>query len=154
MELRLENLKNSPGARKARKRVGRGESSGIGKTCGKGGKGQTARSGGKIRPGFEGGQMPLYRRLRKFGFRSVTRLRGDNLHTLVPVEALNLFEDGAVVDADALKAIGIIPSSREKAGYKLLNDGEVVKRVVVRVNSASQSAIQSVIAAGGTVEIV
>jgi len=154
MELRLENLKNSPGARKARKRVGRGESSGIGKTCGKGGKGQTARSGGKIRPGFEGGQMPLYRRLRKFGFRSVTRLRGDNLHTLVPVEALNLFEDGAVVDADALKAIGIIPSSREKAGYKLLNDGEVVKRVVVRVSSASQSAIQSVIAAGGTVEIV
>jgi len=154
MELRLENLKNSPGARKARKRVGRGESSGIGKTCGKGGKGQTARCGGKIRPGFEGGQMPLYRRLRKFGFRSVTRLRGDNLHTLVPVEALNLFEDGAVVDADALKAIGIIPSSREKAGYKLLNDGEVVKRVVVRVNSASQSAIQSVIAAGGTVEIV
>jgi len=154
MELRLENLKNSPGARKARKRVGRGESSGIGKTCGKGGKGQTARSGGKIRPGFEGGQMPLYRRLRKFGFRSVTRLRGDNLHTLVPVEALNLFEDGAVVDADALKAIGIIPSSREKAGYKLLNDGEVVKRVVVRVNSASQSAIQSVIDAGGTVEIV
>jgi large subunit ribosomal protein L15 len=154
MELRLENLKNSPGARKARKRVGRGESSGIGKTCGKGGKGQTARSGGKIRPGFEGGQMPLYRRLRKFGFRSVTRLRGDNLHTLVPVEALNLFEDGAVVDADSLKAIGIIPSSREKAGYKLLNDGEVVKRVVVRVNSASQSAIQSVIAAGGTVEIV
>jgi len=154
MELRLENLKNSPGARKARKRVGRGESSGIGKTCGKGGKGQTARSGGKIRPGFEGGQMPLYRRLRKFGFRSVIRLRGDNLHTLVPVEALNLFEDGAVVDADSLKAIGIIPSSREKAGYKLLNDGEVVKRVVVRVNSASQSAIQSVIAAGGTVEIV
>jgi large subunit ribosomal protein L15 len=154
MELRLEYLKNSPGARKARKRVGRGESSGIGKTCGKGGKGQTARSGGKIRPGFEGGQMPLYRRLRKFGFRSVTRLRGDNLHTLVPVEALNLFEDGAVVDADSLKAIGIIPSSREKAGYKLLNDGEVVKRVVVRVNSASQSAIQSVIAAGGTVEIV
>jgi large subunit ribosomal protein L15 len=154
MELRLENLKNSPGARKARKRVGRGESSGIGKTCGKGGKGQTARSGGKIRPGFEGGQMPLYRRLRKFGFRSVTRLRGDNLHTLVPVEALNLFEDGAVVDAEALKSIGIIPSSREKAGYKLLNDGEVVKRVVVRASSASQSAIQSVIAAGGTVEIV
>jgi large subunit ribosomal protein L15 len=154
MELRLESLKNHPGARKSRKRVGRGESSGIGKTCGKGGKGQTARSGGKIRPGFEGGQMPLYRRLRKFGFRSVARLNGENLHTLVPVEALNLFEDGAVVDEASLRDIGIIPSSREKAGFKLLNDGEVVKRVIVRVSSASRSAVEAVVAAGGTVELV
>ena len=154
MELRLENLRNRPGARKARKRVGRGESSGIGKTCGKGGKGQTARSGGKIRVGFEGGQMPLYRRLRKFGFRSVTRLKGDNLHTLVPVEALNLFEEGSVVDEDSLKAIGIIPSSRERAGFKLLNDGEVTKRVNVKISAASDSAVQAVVAAGGSVEIV
>jgi large subunit ribosomal protein L15 len=154
MELRLESFKNQPGARKPRKRVGRGESSGIGKTCGKGGKGQTARSGGKIRIGFEGGQMPLYRRLRKFGFRSVARLKGVNLHTIVPVEALNLFEDGAIVDADSFRAIGIVPSSRERGGFKLLNDGEVVKRVNVRVSAASRSAIQAVVAAGGTVEIV
>ena len=153
MELLLSSLRGEPTARRGKKRVGRGESSGIGKTCGKGGKGQTARSGGSIRRGFEGGQMPLYRRLRKFGFKSWVRIKGDNRFTLVPVEALNLFEDGTVVDAGALRAIGFIPSSHERAGFKLLNDGEVLKRVIVRVSAASAAAVRSVRAVGGDVEI-
>lgn len=154
MKIQLEQLRGSPGARKARKRVGRGESSGIGKTCGRGGKGQTARSGGSIRVGFEGGQMPLYRRLRKYGFRSRQRISGQNRYTLVPVEALNLFDDGSVVDADALRSIGFERSSDERAGFKLLNDGVVTKRVVVRVEAASRLALRAVESAGGRVELV
>lgn len=153
MEVQLSALHGDPAARKKRKRVGRGESSGIGKTCGKGGKGQTARSGGTIRRGFEGGQMPLYRRLRKFGFKSLVRIKGANRFTLVPVEALNLFEDGAVVDAEALRAVGFIPSSDEGGGIKLLNDGEVVRKVIVRVSAASAAAVRSVRAVGGDVEV-
>lgn len=154
MELALQSLRGAAGSRKQKKRVGRGESSGCGKTCGKGGKGQTARSGGTIHPGFEGGQMPLYRRLRKFGFKSRVRGRGDNKFTLVPVEALNLFEDGAVVDQESFREIGLVPSSQERGGYKLLNDGEVTKRVTVRVSAASVAAVESVAKAGGAVEIV
>lgn len=154
MNLDLSVLQGVPEARKKKKRVGRGESSGIGKTCGRGGKGQTARSGGSIRAGFEGGQMPLYRRLRKFGFKSLVRIKGGNSYTLVPVEALNLFDDGAVVDAEAFRSIGFEPSSDERAGYKLLNDGEVTKKVTVRVQAASKSAKVAVEAAGGTVEVI
>lgn len=154
MVLALQSLRGAEGSRKQRRRVGRGESSGCGKTCGKGGKGQTARSGGKIRRGFEGGQMPLYRRLRKFGFKSRVRGRGDNRFTLVPVQALNLFEDGSIVDHSSFKEIGLAPSSNERAGFKLLNDGEVTKRVTVRVSAASRAAIQAVVKAGGEVEIV
>jgi len=98
--------------------------------------------------------MPLYRRLRKFGFKSRVRGRGDNKFTLVPVEALNLFEDGAVVDDESFREIGLIPSSQERGGYKLLNDGEVTKRVTVRVRAASVAAVESVAKAGGAVEIV
>lgn len=154
MSLQLNVLQGVPEARKKKKRVGRGESSGIGKTCGRGGKGQTARSGGSIRAGFEGGQMPLYRRLRKFGFKSLVRVKGSNRYTLVPVEALNLFEDGSVVDAEAFCAIGFEPSSDERAGFKLLNDGEVTKKVVVRVQAASEAAVAAVVAAGGSVEVL
>lgn len=154
MSLDLSILQGVPEARKKKKRVGRGESSGIGKTCGRGGKGQTARSGGSIRAGFEGGQMPLYRRLRKFGFKSLVRIRGGNSYTLIPVEALNLFDDGAIVDGDALRSIGFEPSSDERAGFKLLNDGEVTKKVTVRVQAASKAAKDAVLAAGGTVEVL
>jgi large subunit ribosomal protein L15 len=154
MEIQLSTLKGDPAARKRKKRVGRGESSGIGKTCGRGGKGQTARSGGTIRPGFEGGQMPLYRRVRKFGFKSLLRIKGKNLFTLVPVEALNFFDDGSIVDADNFRALGFAASSDEKGGFKLLNDGEVTKRVIVRVQAASDAAVKAVRALGGDVQII
>lgn len=154
MDIMLSTLKGNQAARKPKKRVGRGESSGIGKTCGRGGKGQTARSGGRIRAGFEGGQMPLYRRVRKFGFKSLVRIQGRNLFTLVPVEALNLFEDGSVVDADSFRSLGFAPSSDQKGGFKLLNDGEVTKRVTVRVQAASDAAVKAVRALGGDVQIV
>ena len=97
--MELSKLSPGKGARKMRKRVGRGESSGHGKTSCHGGKGQTARSGGKIRPGFEGGQMPLYRRVPKIGFRSRKKVLGVNCYNLVNLSVLDLFEDGAVVDA-------------------------------------------------------
>lgn len=98
--------------------------------------------------------MPLYRRLRKYGFRSRQRISGQNRYTLVPVEALNLFDDGSVVDADALRSIGFERSSDERAGFKLLNDGVVTKRVVVRVEAASRLALRAVESAGGRVELV
>lgn len=151
----LSNLKPNKGARKARTRVGRGEGSGHGKTSGKGGKGQTARSGGGVRAGFEGGQMPLYRRLPKVGFTSRVSVRGDNDYNVVRLSALQNVASGATVDLAAIQALGYAKRSSAKAGVKVLSDnGEFSKKLHLKVNAISEGARARVEAAGGTVEII
>ena len=153
--LTLNTLKPMPGARKPRTRVGRGEGSGHGKTSGKGGKGQTARSGGKIRPGFEGGQMPLYRRLPKVGFTSRTEDRGKNVYSIVRLSVLERLDNGATVDVAKIQSLGYAKKSSERAGVKVLSDVEkLTKKLHVKVNAISAQARAQVEAAGGTVELV
>ncbi|MDO4478864.1 MAG: 50S ribosomal protein L15 [Lachnospiraceae bacterium] len=145
----LSNLSPMPGARKRDDfRRGRGESSGNGKTAGKGHKGQKARSGGAPRIGFEGGQMPLYRRLPKRGFKD----RNSKAITAINVDVLNRFEDGAVVDIAALLSSGAI--SKVQDGVKILGNGELTKKLTVKVNAVSASAKEKIEAAGGTVEVI
>ena len=151
----LSNLKPNKGSRKARTRVGRGEGSGHGKTSGKGGKGQTARSGGGVRAGFEGGQMPLYRRLPKVGFTSRVGVRGDNKYNVVRLSALQNVAAGATVDIAAIRALGYAKKSSLKAGVKVLADkGEFNKKLHLKVHAISTGARARVEAAGGTVEIL
>lgn len=152
--MKLSELSVPKGARKKRKTVGRGEGSGHGKTCCRGGKGQTARAGGKIRAGFEGGQMPLYRRIPKLGFTSRVQVTGTNQFLALDITLLERFENGAVVDAEALKAIGYSPRSKEKAGIKVIGSGALTKKLVVRVNAVTGSARAQIEAAGGTVELI
>ncbi len=147
MTMRLHNLKPRDGSRHRRKRRGCGESSGHGKTSGRGHKGQKARSGGSIRPGFEGGQMPLVRRLPKRGF-SNARFRTRNAP--VNVGALNDFEDGTEVTEALLRERGIVKGRWD--GVKLLGDGEVKRRLTVRVSAASSQAREKIQKAGGSVE--
>ncbi len=147
-------LAPNSGARKKRRRLGRGESSGVGKTSGKGGKGQTARKGAKIRPGFEGGQMPLYRRIPKMGFVSRGRVIGFNQFNVLNLDDLNRFDDGAKIDSKFLKENGFHSVAGKKAGFKLLGRGELKKKVHLRIEAASQSAKAKVEAAGGSLEIV
>lgn len=147
--MRLHDLKPRPGAKHRRKRLGAGESSGHGKTSGRGGKGQTARSGSSIRPGFEGGQMPLIRRIPKRGFnnrRFATRFIPVNL------EALNRFEDGTVVDEALLRKTGLANGPAD--GIKILGRGELRRRLVVRVQAFSASARAQIEARGGRCEVV
>ncbi|MDR1961959.1 MAG: 50S ribosomal protein L15, partial [Gracilibacteraceae bacterium] len=142
-------LKPAPGSTKARKRLGRGNGSGLGNTAGKGHKGQKARSGGGVRPGFEGGQMPLTRRLPKRGF---TNIFGKE-YTVINVSDLEeRFEAGAVVTIDSLFEVGLIKKQRD--GVKLLGNGDLTKSFTVQVNKASRAAIEKVTAAGGKVEAV
>ena len=145
----LSNLHGAAGsAHSDNFRRGRGHGSGNGKTAGKGHKGQKARSGGGVRPGFEGGQMPLYRRLPKRGF----KCRNSKDIVAINVSELNRFEDGAEVTPAALLASGAI--SRLGDGVKLLGNGEVTKKVNVKVNAVSESAKTKIEAAGGTVEVI
>jgi len=147
--MRLHDLKPRPGAKHRRKRLGQGESSGHGKTSGRGGKGQTARSGSSIRIGFEGGQMPLIRRIPKRGFnnaRFTVRYIGVN------VGELNKFDDGAKVDEASLRAIGL--ANGRAAGVKILGDGNLTKKLTVSVSSFSASAKTKIEANGGTCEVV
>jgi large subunit ribosomal protein L15 len=147
--MRLHNLKPRPGAKHRTKRLGQGESSGHGKTSGRGGKGQTARSGSSIRPGFEGGQMPLIRRIPKRGFnnaRFTTRYNGVN------VADLNQFDDNARVDEIALSAIGL--SNGKSDGIKILGSGELTKKLTVIASAFSASARAKIEAKGGTCEVV
>jgi large subunit ribosomal protein L15 len=147
--MRLHTLKPRPGAKHRTKRLGQGESSGHGKTAGRGGKGQTARSGSSIRIGFEGGQMPLIRRIPKRGFnntRFAIRYIGVN------VGELNQFDDGARVDETALRSIGL--ANGPGAGIKILGTGELSKKLVVSASAFSASAKTKIEAKGGTVEIV
>ena len=147
--MRLHDLKPRPGAKHPRKRLGSGESSGHGKTSGRGGKGQTARSGSSIRIGFEGGQMPLIRRIPKRGFNNAR-------HTIrylpVNLEALNRFEDGARVDETVLRAAGL--ANGRAAGIKILGDGELTKKLSVSAHAFSVSAKSKIEAKGGSCEVV
>jgi large subunit ribosomal protein L15 len=146
--MRLHNLKPRPGAKHRTKRLGQGESSGHGKTAGRGGKGQTARSGSSIRIGFEGGQMPLIRRIPKRGFnntRFTTRYIGVN------VGELNKFEDGANVDETALRSVGL--ANGPGAGVKILGTGELSKKLNVTASAFSASAKAKIEAKGGKAEI-
>jgi large subunit ribosomal protein L15 len=146
--MKLTDLRPAKGAKSARKRVGRGEGSGLGKTSGKGNKGLKARSGGGTKPGYEGGQMPLQRRLPKRGFVNVFREEV----AVVNVKELNRFEAGSVVDAEALRREGLVKGGCP-GGVKLLGNGEVTRKLTVKVDRASKSAVEKVVAAGGTVEV-
>ena len=148
--MKLHELSPQEGSVKNRFRKGRGAGSGNGKTAGKGHKGQNARSGGGVRPGFEGGQLPLYRKLPKRGFKNY--LFG-KVYTVVNVEALNKFNDGEVVDAAALLAKGII-SDVAKNGVKVLGEGELKKNLTVKAAVFSGSAKEKIEAAGGKTEVV
>ena len=146
--MKLHNLKPNPGAKHRRKRLGNGESSGLGKTCGRGHKGQKSRSGGGVRPGFEGGQMPLHRRLPKRGFNTV---QFQDKIAIVNVGQLNKkFEDDATVDEKALRAAGLV-SGRCDA-IKILGQGDLEKKLKIVVDAVSASARAKVEKAGGSAD--
>ena len=147
--MKLHELSGAIGATKEVKRVGRGHGSGNGKTAGKGHKGQNARSGGGVRPGFEGGQLPLYRKLPKRGFNN---FRFAKKYAVVNVLSLNKFEDGAVVDSAALLDAGIINSVLD--GVKVLGEGELTKKLTVKAAVFSASAKEKIEAVGGKTEVV
>jgi large subunit ribosomal protein L15 len=147
--MRLHDLKPRPGAKHRRKRLGQGESSGHGKTSGRGGKGQTARSGSSIRIGFEGGQMPLIRRIPKRGFNNT---RFTTRYIAVNLSDLNKFDDGAKVDETALRAIGL--ANGRAAGVKILGSGELSKKLTVTASAFSASAKAKIEAKGGTCELI
>ena len=146
--MKLHELSPVPGSTKAAFRKGRGAGSGNGKTAGKGHKGQKARSGGGVRPGFEGGQMPLQRRIPKRGFVNIFATH----YATVNVSDLNRFEDGAVVDAKALVEAGILKKTLD--GVKVLGRGEITKKLTVNVADFSASAKQKIEAAGGKAEVM
>jgi large subunit ribosomal protein L15 len=149
--MRLHDLKPRPGAKHRRKRLGQGESSGHGKTSGRGGKGQTARSGSSIRIGFEGGQMPLIRRIPKRGFNNT---RFGTRYIPVNLAELNEFADGATVNEDTLRAAGLANGPGRGDGIKILGNGELTKKLVVSASAFSASARAKIEAKGGTCEIV
>lgn len=146
--MKLHELSPAPGSRKERKRLGRGPSSGTGKTSGRGHKGQNARSGGGVRPGFEGGQNPLYRRLPKRGFVNPTRKE----YTVLNIEDLNSFAAGTEVSPEFLLNNGIVKNA--KSGIKILGNGEITVKLTVKANKFSQSAVEKIEAAGGKTEVI
>lgn len=143
----LKSLRPAKGAVKTRKRVGRGVGSGLGKTSGKGHKGAGARAGGAVSPGFEGGQMPLQRRLPKRGFTNHSRVT----YQIVALERLESFAAGATIDEDSLRRAGVV---RRQGPVKVLSDGEVTKAFSLKVHAISAKAREKVLAAGGSVEVV
>ena len=146
--MKLNELSPAAGSAKAAWRKGRGAGSGNGKTAGKGHKGQNARSGGGVRVGFEGGQLPLYRKLPKRGFKNRFAVN----YAVVNVEALNKFENGAVVDLEALKAAKLV--RKELDGVKILGNGELTKKLTVKATVFSATAKEKIEAAGGKIEEV
>lgn len=139
----LAHLKNNVGAHHRTKRYGCGIGSGHGKTSGRGGKGQTARTGSSIRPGFEGGQMPLYRRMPKRGFNSFTQ----ETYAVLPLDALNIFSDGDVVTPASLKAKGLLRALQ--SGVKILGDGQIKKKLTIVANAFSNAALKKIQAQSG-----
>ena len=148
--LTLNNLKPNPGAKHRKKRLGNGESSGLGKTCGKGNKEQKARSGGSVRPGFEGGQMPLHRRLPKKGFSNARFRDTIAIVNLYQLEAF--FEAGATVTEAELRAAGLVKGACD--AVKLLAQGELSKALTISVDFASETAKKKVSAAGGSLTVL
>ena len=146
--MKLHELSPAAGSAKSVYRKGRGPASGNGKTAGKGHKGQNARTGGGVRPGFEGGQIPLYRRLPKRGFHNVFAKH----YTIVNVDALNVFEDGSVVSAETLIENGIINNVYD--GIKILGNGEISKKLTVKASIFSASAKEKIEAVGGKTEVI
>ena len=146
--MKLHDLKPAEGARKDKTRLGRGTGSGCGKTSGRGHKGQKSRSGGGVRPGFEGGQMPIYRRLPKRGFQNIWRKN----YAEVNVSTLNVFDDGFTVDAVALVEMGILKNVLD--GVRILGDGELTKKLTVKAQGFTKSAIAKIEAVGGTAEVI
>ena len=146
--MKLHELTYTKGARKASKRIGRGIGSGTGKTSGKGEKGQNARSGGPTRLGFEGGQMPLYRRLPKRGFNNVNNVK----YAVVNLEELNVFDDGTVVTPTLLVERGIV--KKELGGVKVLARGELSKKLTVKAHKFSQTASEAIVKLGGKAEVI
>ncbi|SMB88915.1 LSU ribosomal protein L15P [Thermanaeromonas toyohensis ToBE] len=146
--MRLHELRPVPGSRPKPTRVGRGIGSGLGKTAGRGHKGQKARSGGGVRPGFEGGQMPLSRRVPKRGFTNIFKRK----LAVVNVGDLERFESGTVVTPELLREAGLVKKARD--GVKILGDGEITKPLIVRAQAASRQAIAKIEAAGGRVEVI
>lgn len=146
--MKLFELQPGIGSTKDVKRKGRGHGSGNGKTAGRGHKGQNARSGGGVRIGFEGGQMPIYRRLPKRGFNNIFALK----YAEINVSDLNKFEDGATVDAAALKEAGIIKKTLD--GVKVLGNGSIEKKIIVKAAKFTEAAKEKIVAAGGKYEVM
>lgn len=149
-EMKLHKIAPADGARTKEKRLGRGIGSGLGKTSGKGHKGQWARSGGGVRPGFEGGTMPITRRLPKRGFKNTIYKK---VYSTINVSALEAFENDTVVTAELLLENGIL-SKIEAYGLKVLGDGEITKKLTVKANKISKSAQEKIEKAGGKVEVL
>jgi large subunit ribosomal protein L15 len=146
--MKLNELKSNPGSRFNKKRIGRGQGSGTGKTAGKGTKGQNARSGGGTALGFEGGQTPLYKRIPKRGFTNYNRKE----YAIVNVASLNRFEEGTEITIELLINTGLVKKTLN--GVKILGDGELEKKLTVKANKFSKSAVESIEKAGGKVEVV
>lgn len=146
--MKLHELAPAPGSKKVRTRVGRGLGSGLGKTSGKGHKGQKSRAGGGVRPGFEGGQKPLYLRLPKRGFTNIFSKE----YSEINVAVLNRFDNGTVVDLEALVEAGVIKKVLD--GLRVLGNGELTKALTVKANGFTKSAAEKIQAAGGTVEVI
>ena len=146
--MRLHELKAVPGATRAPKRKGRGTATGQGKTAGRGMNGQNSRSGGGVRPGFEGGQMPLYRRIPKRGFTNIWRKE----YEIVNVETLNRFENGTEVTPELLSAEGIV--KQVKDGIKILGNGKLEKNLTVQAQKFTKSALEKIEAAGGKAQVI
>ncbi|MCQ2380355.1 MAG: 50S ribosomal protein L15 [Victivallaceae bacterium] len=147
--MKLHDIGPTPGSKKERRRVGRGDSSGWGKTAGRGEKGQKSRTGSRIRPFFEGGQIPLFRRLPKRGFKNADRI----IYTLVNFSVLEAnFNDGDVVDAESLRAKNLL--SKNADDIKILANGQLTKKLTVRAEKFSETAAAKIRELGGTVEVV
>lgn len=147
--MKLNELKYNEGSKKDIKRLGRGSSSGTGKTSGKGHKGQNARSGGGVKPTFEGGQLPLYRRLPKRGF---SNAMFKTTYSIINVSDLNMFDEGTVVTPELLKEMGII--KKQLSGVKVLGNGSLEKKLTVKANVFSNSAKEKIEASGGKAEVM
>lgn len=146
--MKLHDLSPAEGSKTGIRRVGRGHGSGWGKTAGKGHKGQKARSGGGVRPGFEGGQTKMAMRIPKRGFNNIFRIE----YAIVNVSDLEKFNDGVVVDAELLKASGLVKNT--KNGIKVLGNGELTKNLTVKVTKVSEAAKEKIEKAGGKVEVI
>lgn len=146
--MNLHELKPATGARKSRKRLGRGIGSGFGKTSGKGHKGQNARTGGGTRLGFEGGQTPLFQRLPKRGFTNINRKD----YSVVNLDKLNLFDEGTEITPELLLETGVV--SKTKSGIKILGNGELTKKVTVKAHKFSANAKEAIENAGGQIEVI